>query len=474
MNNRREHPITILFRTLAFLKNVIWGFVPLIVFSFKKNNGFSFLDAALIAIGVIVLISLVYTAKWFYYVYRIEKDGLYVKHGIFVKKEIFVKPERVQSVSANASLFHQILDIESVIVETAGGGEPEIDLYGVPKETAKEIMTLLKEKKTEQALSQVETIEKEEEAFTYRLTGKEMILAGATSGQIGFLFVALMGIWSEVNDWIPDSFLKGVMSHLQSMSFLFWGILAVAFLIFSWGVSTLHFVFKYFGFRAISTGKELQISSGLLEKRNVSLQHKRIQGITIEEGIFRSLFGYAKVEIEAVVSMKDSKIHNIILHPFIKKDKIPSLLASLVPQYSLDEITEHAPKKSRRRFVFLKAILSLLVAAGLTIWKPFLFPVFLLVVLAIWNGIACHRSAGFHINGNQISLSYRWIAHYTTIVDRKHIQSIGTEHHYFQKRGHVSNIKLYLLSGLAGKKVKVKHLDDTQCETILQWFEKRK
>lgn len=472
MKNNREHPITILFRSFKAIKNIIWGMIPLFVLVLKGKTG----EYGYLAIvGAILLVAILCTLQWYFLTYRIEKNGLYVKHGVFVKKETFVTAERVQSVSTNASLFHQIFDLESVIVETAGGTEPEIDLYGVPKHVAETIVATLKDRaelKNEEQQEQQEQVE--EDTKSYHLTTKEMLLAGATSGKIGVLFAGLMVVWNEVNDWIPDSWMKTMSSQFENLSYIAWGGVVLVFLLVSWVFATFHFMLKHFGFHIIANGKKLKMSSGLLERRNVTLPQKRIQGITIEEGIIRSLFGYASIKAEAVVSMKDSKVHEITLHPFIHKKDIPVFLEKLLPQYVLEEHIEPVPKRSWSRFIWKKALFTLLIAGSLTFWKPFLFPSFLLVGIALWYGHACYKAAGFSIRDAQLTLTRRFIAKQTTIMKRKHIQSIGTEQNPFQKRDKIGNIRTHLLSGISGIRVKVKHLDEEQNNRILSWFHARK
>ncbi|WP_416829353.1 PH domain-containing protein [Ectobacillus polymachus] len=468
MMNRREHPITILFHYFKFLKDFIWSLIPLLFVGFKH---LSVQYTILIIIGVLILIGIRNTVIWYFSIYRIEDDGLYVKKGVFTKKETFVHRDRVQSVSTDATLLHQLFHIEQVIVETAGGKAPEINLYGVPIESVHEMVAILKGK--EKSLDKPK--EPKTAAETYQLTKKEMLLAGATSGQFGILFTALMGLWSQVKDLLPASSTTFVTDQLIHSSYYIWIMLALVFLVFSWIAATVSFVLKYYGFRINSSSDKLHIVYGLLHKRNVTLPHKKIQGITIEEGILRGWFGFASIEAEAVVSMTDTKEYKVILHPFILKKNIPDFLRRVVPQYTYRQVEEHVPTRSLKRFLYIKVTLSFLLASGLTIWKPFLAPAFLLVLVAVWHGYACYRRAGFSIHGKQITLSYRKIAAYTTILLRKHIQSIGTEQTIFQKKDKVGTIKIYVLSGLAGKKcVKVKHIDNWQNTRILEWFEYRR
>ena len=470
--NKREHPITILFRVFAVLKEVIFGIIPLFIFVLReKPLWFS----ALIILGIFLATALICTLQWSFLQYQIEENGVYVKRGVFVKKETFVNAARVQSVSTHASILHRAFQIERVTVETAGGTEPEIDLFGVPKETALHIIKILKDTHddTHRSFSQDEKEEKED-SFSYRVSGKNMMLAGATSGKMGVFLLLLLTIWSQVEDWIPKWVITMVTSKFEHLSALSWTLFGILFVFLSWGVGTLHFMLKYYDFRVTRDEKKLYLSSGLLSKRNTTVQEKRIQGITIEEGIFRGLFGYASIQLEAVVSMKDATIESIVLHPFIRKSDIPQFLESVLPNYTIETLTEYAPLRSRKRFLFLKMFLSLVLACGVTYWKTFLFPSFLLVVLSAWNGYACFRSAGFHIKGKQLTLSYRILSKYTTITHHKHIQSMGYKQHPFQKKDHMGNTVIYILSGLGGKKVKVKQLDESQHHIIQTWFNENK
>ncbi|PMU57498.1 hypothetical protein C1X86_35165, partial [Pseudomonas sp. GP01-A3] len=90
------------------------------------------------------------------------------------------------------------------------------------------------------------------------------------------------------------------------------------------------------------------ITRGLFEKNEFNVSIKRIQGVVVEEGILRQLFGYATIYVEAV-GMGDSQENGRhVLHPFIKMKHVPEFLTNFIPSISYDVISHRAPKRARK------------------------------------------------------------------------------------------------------------------------------
>ena len=91
---------------------------------------------------------------------------------------------------------------------------------------------------------------------------------------------------------------------------------------------------KYAHFTVEKKEDELVISRGLLEKRQLTIPLKKIQGIRIVENIVRQPLGYATVYLEYAggsIGEKDSL--TVMLFPFIKKKYLQENLQRLIPDY---------------------------------------------------------------------------------------------------------------------------------------------
>ena len=145
----RLHPISAI---INFVKNLKDLLIPIIIII--AGNGFNFSitfnwkdDAfweniptliLLIALFFILISGII---KWWKFVYWFEDNELRVEYGLFVKKKRYIPFERIQSLNYNEGIFHRILKLVQVKVETAGSkdAKAEAELTAITKMAAEQI-----------------------------------------------------------------------------------------------------------------------------------------------------------------------------------------------------------------------------------------------------------------------------------------------------------------------------------------------
>jgi len=85
-----------------------------------------------------------------------------------------------------------------------------------------------------------------------------------------------------------------------------------------------------------------------------------------------------------------------------------------------------------------------------------------------------YKTNGYLISGNQLTLRYRFISRVTFIAEKKRIQVIQKKQNYFQKRKNIATVQATVMSGIGGATGKVAHLDESDVDAILSWFERSK
>ncbi|HDR7947451.1 TPA: PH domain-containing protein [Bacillus toyonensis] len=464
---KRQHPITIL---LSIRISGLFPFILLVIFRSDENEPwYLFYFVLLFLLFVMAIFSAV---KWYFKVYWIENNILHIKHGVFVKKESYLNKERVQNVSTSSNIIYQILGLTKLNIEVAGGGsEPEVMLAGIKEDEAKELIALLHKERSVVA----EEVPAEEGSKTvYQLKAKEILFASITSGRFGLVFSMLVILYTEFNQFLPEWLINKVEAYVMDNGVYELIVMAAILMAISWVISTAGYALKYANFKIERNGNEIRIVQGLFDKKEFVLKLHRIQAITVKEGILRQPFGYCSVEVEVIQSI-ESAGNEVMLHPFMKKKDVQQLLAYLQLPYEMEEEIVHLPKVALRRYIIMgwitTAVLAVPIVSASIYFKQYI-ALFTLIPLCIGFTIlayARYTSGGYMMRENQLTMVYRGLAKYTGIMRRRHIQAVGYNQSYFQKKDELCTAAV----SVAGHRYKVKHMRKEDTLRIYNWYKEK-
>ena len=465
---KRQHPITIL---LGIRITALLPFIFLVLFrSDGEVEPWYFLH--LVLLFVLFIMAIFLAVKWFFKVYWVENNILHIKHGVFVKKESYLNKDRVQNISTSSNIIYQMLGLTKLNIEVAGGGsEPEVMLAGIKEDEAKELIALLNKKRS--AASE-EVPMTEESKTIYQLTMKEILVASITSGRFGLVFSGLLLIYTEFNQFLPKWLINKVEAYVMDNGVYELIVMAAILMAISWVISTIGYALKYANFKIERNGNEIRIVQGLFDKKEFVLKLHRIQAITVKEGILRQPFGYCSVEVEVIQSIEAAG-NEVMLHPFMKKKDVQQLLAYLQLPYEIEEEIVPLPKAALRRYIIMSWITSAVLAvpiAGASIYFKqnialfTLIPLFIVFTLLAY---ARYKSGGYMIRDNQLVMVHRGLAKYTGIMRRRHIQVVGYNQSYFQKKDELCTAAV----AVAGHGYEVKHMRKEDALRIYNWYKEK-
>ncbi|OJE49576.1 hypothetical protein BAQ49_24280 [Bacillus proteolyticus] len=465
---KRQHPITIL---LGIRIATLLPFIFLVLFrSDGEVEPWYFLHLVLLA--VLFIMAIFSAIKWYFKVYWVENNIVHIKHGVFVKKESYLNKDRVQNISTSSNIIYQMLGLTKLNIEVAGGGsEPEVMLAGIKEDEAKELIALLNKKRS--AASE-EVPMAEESKTIYQLTMKEILVASITSGRFGLVFSGLLLIYTEFNEFLPKWLVSKVEAYVMDNGVYELIVMAAILMAVSWVVSTVGYALKYANFKIERTGNEIRIVQGLFDKKEFVLKLHRIQAITVKEGILRQPFGYCSVEVEVIQSIEAAG-NEVMLHPFMKKKDVQQLLTYLQLPYETEEEIVHLPKAALRRYIIMGWITSAILAVpivGASIYfkqNSALFTLIPLFIIFTLLAYARYKSGGYMIRENQLVMVYRGLAKYTGIMRRRHVQAVGYNQSYFQKKDELCTAVV----SVAGNRYKVKHMRKEDALRIYNWYKEK-
>ncbi len=483
----RLHPVSAIISSVKALKSMILPVAIIIIsngFNFSLNfRSEHFFETVLLfgVWGVGAVLALVGgIVKWRTFVYWFEDGELRVKYGLFVKKKRYIPFERIQSLNYHEGIFHRIFGLVKVQVETAGnkGGKPEVELTAIQKIAADVIEEEMRRAKTqiaqpldvEPAHGQIEEVMV---PIIYRMSMRDLLVLATTSGGIGVVLSGVAAVISQFSDIIPyEEVFHEVADFVKVGAFLV-ALMVMFVLIIAWLLSVVITLVNYHDYTVRIEDEKLMITKGLLEKKRITLPLNRIQAIRIVENPLRQIFGFATVVVESAGGNGEKGgDKKIALFPLIKKQDCLQTLEQLFPEMNWHPEFIKAPKRARPFFYRIDFFwLVPIIGASSYFLYPYGLLAFLLIPLIIFLGIWQHRTAGYMIEGKQLTMQYRVFSRVTMFMEKKRIQSMESSQTYFQKRKQVMSIKATVMSGMTGMTGNVPSLEQQDAETILTWYE---
>ncbi len=483
----RLHPVSAIISSVKALKSMILPVAIIIIsngFNFSLNFRSEYFFETVLLFGVwgvgAVLALVGGIVKWRTFVYWFEDGELRVKYGLFVKKKRYIPFERIQSLNYHEGIFHRIFGLVKVQVETAGnkGGKPEVELTAIQKIAADVIEEEMRRAKTQIAQPLGEElahgqIEEVMVPVIYRMSMRDLLVLATTSGGIGVVLSGVAAVISQFSDIIPYEEVFHEVADIVKIGAFLVALMIMFVLIIAWLLSVVITLVNYYDYTVRIEDEKLMITKGLLEKKRITLPLNRIQAIRIVENPLRQIFGFATVVVESAGGNGEKGgDKKIALFPLIKKQHCVQTLEQLFPEMNWHPEFIKAPKRARPFFYRIDFIwLVPIIGASSYFLYPYGLLAFLLIPLIIFLGIWQHRTAGYMIDGKQLTMQYRIFSRITLFMEKKRIQSMESSQTYFQKRKQVMSIKATVMSGMAGMTGNVPSLEQQDAETILTWYE---
>lgn len=365
-------------------------------------------------------------------------------------------------------------------------------------------------------------------AFEYGLSNKELVLSGLSNNTsfavvVLIVFAGLCQIVSSVFDLFPETGDMAVdfaasLALQQGLPIVIgWtvGIIIVAALI-GWGISTISACLSYGGFHARRRGDRIEVERGLLQHQSQSVSVERIQSVVVKQTFIRRIIGYCEISLGRVnahgsnednTNNKQATLEQgIVIHPFVKKDKVNEILGGLVPEFSdlpnsPDLQVKIAPVGLRRGIIrqcilqgggFWLAVFTFVVqfcvyffgqfATGEDALEYAYFVGFadiafvvlyilaaLLFVLDIVRAILWFRGSSYGINKRFMEVTNSGFSVTRTSFPRTKLQFGYTKTNPFQRLAHTATICARTAAGVGGTTIRLIDISEEDANNWLDW-----
>ncbi|MDR2610913.1 MAG: PH domain-containing protein, partial [Clostridiales Family XIII bacterium] len=337
--------------------------------------------------------------------------------------------------------------------------------------------------------------------YEYRLTGKEIFLAGIANSHALISVAVLFGILSGIYGYLDDfagilnfdmgsaaadaaSHVFGPLAGSRAIIIVIVFIVLIVFLI-GYVMAVVSKFIAFGGFVIQKRGDRIEVQRGLLARKSSSIVTHRVQTVNVSQGLLMRLLGYAEVRAETASALatqnnnQKAQLEDSVIHPFIKLKNLDGFLAGVLPEFT-DRPRELAPLTLRalRRSVTRYGVWSLIIlgvpvvvihhfeklpgyvfAIAAALW------ILMLVCGALkWKGRAIGRTE------RTLAMRRGAVRRQVVYLKKPKIQHATKEVNPFQHAAKMATFSVYTAAA-QGKRNAIKDLTTAAADDYLAWTE---
>ncbi|MCH8556351.1 MAG: PH domain-containing protein [Balneolia bacterium] len=467
---RRQHPVAALTSTLRTLRELL---IPLVLVFFLGGGRDDGLFSNPYYISIFLTFLLVAgVMQWMRFTYRVEDDELRIEYGLLVRKRSYIPRHRIQVIDISSGILQRMFGLVSLNVQTAGGGAEEARISALTIEDARWIKENLSrdDSAEKQAALGDGTEAKEKPKPEYRLSWNTLFLAGTTSGSFGVALSIVGTLFAQMNVVMDDDVILEIIDSFAGTSATFFITIGIGLIFIAWILSIVGTILSYANFEIYKRPKELLISRGLFEKRQITIPYSRIQAVRIQEGILRQPIGYCTLYVDSA-GYGDQSGRSTVLFPMLKLKDAKEFISTMVPDYSREIDLVTPPARALRRYI-IRTMIPFAALIGLFYWLfPFGHWALLTIPVAVTLGYYRYRAAAAGHDDDTITIRYRNLAKTTAFVKRHRVQSVSGWDNWFQRRRGLKSLTVNIASSDTGASFSALDFEEDTVLDYVEWVE---
>lgn len=455
---QRLHPLSILFRLGAQVRSfAVPGLVVLV------SAGAAGWQWQVWAMPLAIPFALFSIVEYFSFRYRYDANEMVIRTGFLFRNERHVPYARIQNLHAVQNVFHRLLKVVEVRVETGGADEPEATMSVLPVSAYEEMRRRVFQERA--AAADIADSPAPGHALL-QLSPGELMLCGFIQNRGFVVLAAAFGLLWElgVMDALTDRMFGEEVSGrgmIRAIAVALLGrgglpleaialtlaalvsLLLVSRLIsMGWALVRLH------GFRLTLAGEDLRAEYGLLTRVATTIALRRIQTLTVREGVLHRRFRRAAVRVGLAGGggeEGESKTQREWLAPILPQSELPRLLHEVLPGLDLASVSWRGfhPRAFRRElkgWIVVAVLISLPFVALLEEWV-----LALLAALLAWAFVAARQTIdhmGWAVSGGAVLFRSGWLRRQVTAVRFTQIQAVTVRESPFDRRAGMASVRV--------------------------------
>ncbi|MGB3591565.1 MAG: PH domain-containing protein [Nonlabens sp.] len=435
-----------------------------------------------VIIGMSSLISPIF--QYLYFKFHIEDDELIIQKGFLNKERKAIPIQRIQSVNINQNIVQRALQIVSLEVETAGSSTKELHIPGLNRKVADGLKTALNQAREglqveqdtnltnigvqpgnlEEAVLLPESSKQDAQSTepVMQLDLVDLLKVGLTQNHLksGVLAISLvLGLYYQFRDPIQE-LTGGVLDDYSwkstvagtTVKLFLMGLVAFSFM--SVAVSLLLAINKYWGFQITSKKEYLEVTMGLLNKKEIKIPLQKIQVLEYHSNPLRRWLGFKTAQIFQAQS-GDTKLPGVSVPAC--DAAMQERLYQIIFKTSIPKAEDHLkanPVSHARLNFYICAIPAFLVIAILVYLEHYFhaIPVLLLLAFSIILAYKYGKNCSVATTSGFMVLQKGWLFTTQIYVPDYKMQAVENWRSIFLKRRKELHLKFHTASGARGIK----------------------
>lgn len=466
-SKRRLHPIAIFSEVLRTVRQFVLPILFGIWFGSQHADSHQLLLDLLLTLVVVGYGFL----KWLRFTYSIDATQIHLESGVLFRKDQYIKKSRIQSIQIETNIILRLFGLVQLKFDTAEPaklGDHTLRVLSLHEaERIKNALGHGERQLVESIASDLAT----DQAKTYTLSAKDILIAGMLSSNIGIVIAGAFAIWSQIADYVPKRWLRLPEQITRHVSLAVWVELILILVLIFWAIAILTTFLQIGGFKLTASAAKWRIEKGIIQTRDKTIRPDRIQAVHIKEHILQQLFGYCSIYAECSGRVDDptNEHGSVLIMPIIKKKKAAEWLADRCPEFSVPLALRPLPFRGVFYALSFPAVFLSIISAALHFffpWGRFSWPVVLIILLYLSVAI---RSTGFSSQSEKLIFRERIIARTTWITTKNHIQTFIWKQSWIQRLLNLCSCKVTIRAG--GRVVRqIRHIDTHDAALLFYWF----
>jgi len=492
-SERRLHPVSILFSLGGSLKALA---LPAVLLFFgtrssrPRGGPWDFVDFVpgnmeAWALWLLIPATIVSVLRYFTFRMRYEGTELVIRSGLLFRNERHIPYDRIQNLNAIRNVFHRMLGMTDVQIETASGQAAEAKISVVPLAVLDEMRErVFAGRARASAAGDADAPAAPAARELLRLPFSELALLSVIQNR-GLLPIAALfgllwefGLLDRVSDLLGSDTLFGggvVRNAAQgillgrvdlwqvagAIATIVGAVVFVQLLSLAWAVTRLH------GFRLVQAGEDLRTSYGLLTQVATTVPMRRIQSITVEQGPLQRLVGRVAVRVEtaggggvptsgmsADFAEGTRGASRQWLAPIVPADRLPALLHAVLPDFEPELLHWQGPhprafRRALKKDLVLAALISSAVFSALATtfgtWALVLLP-----LVPVWTVVVTRqqvRRLAWGMSEPIVGFRSGWLWQRTVLARTAKIQVVTRAESPFDRRTGMGRVRVDTAGG---------------------------
>lgn len=290
--------------------------------------------------------SILYYLRFIFFIDR-EREEFVLQKGVFRSETLNVPFEKIQQVNLKRNLIQRIIGVYSLLIETAGRKENEVEIKAISKLKADQLAELLmnyakRKAKVDQNISEEEPEESTID-WQYSLNLFQLLKLGLSSNYLRGVLLLITFYLSLKEQLFLEQFFPGEMDILNNSGFIVTPLVVLLILVAVITITVADTFIKYYNLHLKKSDLGLQVEMGLRKNKKVSLKAKRVQSLDISSNPIQQRLDLYKLKISLASSVDDPE-KSVITIPGISQ-KFISRIKDYIYDSEIKEITSIVPNK---------------------------------------------------------------------------------------------------------------------------------